>query len=481
MRRSLRKFIAPALVVAGAMAVPAIAQEGAAPPRVGAPGRRDLPSALPAGAATPAQIERAREANALPPSVPITPTILDPNFRPIDLNSALRLAGVQNPDLMIARQRVVEAAALRQLAAVQILPTINLGGNFDSHTGVLQQSSGNILSVNRSAVYLGAGSNAVAAGTVNVPGVVLSGNVGQGIFAYLVVAASRSGAGVRHAGDPQPGVPPDDPRLFGAAPGRRGACGRDAGPRGGGRGRAWSPPSIRSARRRRKADADRFATELTRRQADVQRAEGEILVASARLCEVLNLDPSIRLHPTDAWVTPSPIVPDPIPVCQLVAMALLRRPELGERRAVIKEALLSLEGSRVLPFSPTVLVGFSAGGFGGGSNLVTPVFGGFGGRTDFDAVTYWTLQNMGVGNLAMIRGAGAGLRDEALLEEIAVMDRVRAEVAQARRHGRTPGSPRSAPTRQAVPARASTVPRGLRARIRERGEAASAPPIEAAQ
>src|SRR5689334_18893151 len=65
------------------------------------------------------------EPPVMPPASP--PTLLDPNVRPIDLNTALRLAGVQNPQLMIARQRVVEAAALRQLAAVQILPSINVG------------------------------------------------------------------------------------------------------------------------------------------------------------------------------------------------------------------------------------------------------------------------------------------------------------------------------------------------------------------
>ena len=85
--------------------------------------------------------------------------------------------------MMVARQRVVEAAALRQLAAVQILPSINIGTNYDTHTGNLQQSNGNILSVNRSAVYVGAGTGAVAAGTVSIPGVMLEGNVAIGIFA----------------------------------------------------------------------------------------------------------------------------------------------------------------------------------------------------------------------------------------------------------------------------------------------------------
>ncbi|GAC1473253.1 MAG: hypothetical protein NVSMB9_21560 [Isosphaeraceae bacterium] len=111
-------------------------------------------------------------------------------------------------------------------------------------------------------------------------------------------------------------------------------------------------------------------------------------------------------------------------------MALLRRPELGERRAAFREALLALEGARVLPFSPTILVGFSAGGFGGGSNLVRPVFGGFGGRTDLDVLAYWTIQNMGVGNVSLINVARSRL-GLTRYQEIAVLDQVRAEVAEA--------------------------------------------------
>ncbi len=147
-----------------------------------------------------------------------------------------------------------------------------------------------------------------------------------------------------------------------------------------------------------------------------------MLTSSARLCEVLNLDPSIRLHPTDAWITPQPIVPDPIPVSELIALALPSRPELGERRAAIRETLLILEGAKVLPFSPTVFIGFAAGGMGGGSNLVRPIFGGFGGRSDLDAYAFWTLQNLGVGNPAQINLARSRV-GITRYQEIAVLDR----------------------------------------------------------
>ena len=100
--------------------------------------------------------EAGYEGIAPPPASPAS--ILKAEVQPIDLTTALNLAGVQNPELNIARTRILEAAALRQLAAAYFLPSINPGMNYDSHTGNLQQSDGNILSVNRSAVYVGAGS-----------------------------------------------------------------------------------------------------------------------------------------------------------------------------------------------------------------------------------------------------------------------------------------------------------------------------------
>lgn len=354
---------------------------------------------------------------------------LDPNFRPIDLNSALRLAGVENPELNVSRQRVVEAVALRQLAAAQILPTINLGTNYDNHTGVLQQSNGNILSLNRSAVFVGAGANAVAAGTVNIPGFFLTGNVAEGVYGYLVsrqVVAERGFANDAARNQVFLSVALAYCDLL-KAEGRRAVALQV-------RGEVEKVYKLVAAYskvgRAPPSDADRFATELTRRQADVQRSDGEIQVASARLCELLNLDPSIRLHPTDAWVVPAEIVPPQAPVGELIALGLLRRPELAERRAVIRAALLSLKGSKVLPFSPTIIAGFSAGGFGGGSNLVSPVFGGFGARSDLDVVAYWSIRNLGVGNAALINVAKARLRTTQY-QEIAVLDRVRAEVAEA--------------------------------------------------
>ena len=280
------------------------------------------------------------------------------------------------------------------------------------------------------------GANAVAAGTVNIPGVYLAENVGLGIFAYLASQADGPPARIRDDRGAKPGVSPGHLGVQRAAPRRGPPRGPAAGTRRSTRD-CQAHADYAKAGQGREADANRAATQLARREAYIQAAEAEVLTASAKLCRLLNLDPSIRLHPTDAFVVPHPIVPDPMPVAELIALGLLHRPELAAQRAAIQAALMNLDGAKILPFSPTTLVGFSAGGFAGGSNLVRPIFGGMSGRTDLDAIMYWTIQNLGVGNIALIRLADAQLK-VTQFQQIEILNRVRADVAEAyaRTHAR---------------------------------------------
>jgi outer membrane protein TolC len=370
------------------------------------------------------------------------------NEAPIDLFTAFRLVGEQNPQVLIAQERVIEALALRQLAAAQLLPTLNAGSGFDSHQGVLQQSTGNILQVNRDSLYAGAGAFAVGGGTVNIPGVVLTGNVA--VWIYDILVAEQEVNRRRFVSDT---VAQDT--LLAAAVGylellRAEELHRIAEQtRDDAREVARLTGDYSRTGEGRKADADRAATELYRREALVIQAAADIGAASARLTRVLHLDPLLRLHPVDQHVLPKSIVPEPVTLPELLAIALLNRPELKERHAAICQAIARLDQAHWLPFSPAVFLGFSAGTFGGGSSLVDqpvgsgpnalgdPRFGLFDPRQDFDAAAYWTVLNLGVGNKALIDAARSRLRS-ANLEEVVVLDRIRAEVASAyaRAHAR---------------------------------------------
>jgi outer membrane protein TolC len=376
------------------------------------------------------------EMKTRPPSEPSLPSF-DGAVKPIDLASALRLAGVRNAEIQIARERIVESLALRQFAAAQWLPNLNAGGNFDHHNGPLQQSNGVILKVNRDALYVGMGAGAIGGGTVTIPGVVWSGNVSDVIFRHLVSKQLVNQAAFNRdavQNDVLLRVANTYMELL-RAEGRRAIARRN---RDEAQELARITANYAKAGLGRQADANRAATELEQRETDLLQAEQDTALASARLSQLLSLDPSTRLQPTDGWVVPQSLVPDPIPLPELLAIALTQRPEMKERQTAVQAALLEMKAAKLLPFSPNVLLGYSTGAFGGGGNLAAdagrPRFGDFNDRQDFDAVLVWSLRNLGVGNVAQVRFAESRVRSNQW-REIEMLDRVRAEVASA--HART--------------------------------------------
>ncbi|WP_439629555.1 TolC family protein [Gemmata sp.] len=399
----------------------------------------------PAGAQVPGTGDAGEKAPAPRPAFDPPPgTILAPGEAPIDLDTALRLAGAENPELLLARQRVVEATALRQLAAAQVLPNLNVGTNYNGHEGALQQSTGNILKVNRDSLYLGLGAGAVGSGTVTIPGLNYNLNVGAGWFGFLsarqrVTTAAAVADAVRN--DVLLRVCLAYTDLL-RAEGRRAIATKN---RAEGAELARLTAVYAKTRQGRQADADRAMVELKRRDADLTQAEADTLTASARLCQLLNLDPSTRLKAIEGWVVPAALVPDPVPLAELLAIALLQRPELAARRSEVRETLYELSLAKVLPFSPTMVLGFSAGGFGGGSNLVSdppgfvsgngtrelaPRFSSLDNRTDFDVAVFWTFRNLGVGNVALVRATDSRVR-QSRLRELDTINLVRTQVAES--------------------------------------------------
>lgn len=365
---------------------------------------------------------------------------------PIDLTTSLALAGAENPHILVAMNRTLAATARQQLAAAQALPNINLGMNFDLHNGALQQASGNVLQVNRDAFYIGTGAQAVAAGSVSIPGIQYNLNVGESLFRYYEMQRRRDAA-VHHVTAVRNQV------LVGVANAYIDLVGTQALRSVAYQARTETQEAAQITAAYAKtgqglpADAERAATELELREADLVRAEADVSVASARLAELLNLKQSQRLYAADNYLVPHPAVPELIPRAELLAIALIQRPELHEHQSLVHAALMDLYNARMLPFSPQVMFGYSDGMFGGGSNLVagpTSVSGAapnqarfstLYGRSDLDVVAFWSLRNLGIGNKALIGAAQARWEREDF-ELLETMNRVRQEVvdAQIRTH-----------------------------------------------
>src|SRR5205814_4306395 len=80
-----------------------------------------------------------------------------------------------------------------------------------------------------------------------------------------------------------------------------------------------------------------------------------------------------------------------------VATALANRPELKESRDLVDAACERLRSEKYAPRVPSVLLGASYTGFGGGMGDTVADFND---RADFDAVAVWQIRNLGFGEEA---------------------------------------------------------------------------------
>ncbi len=169
------------------------------------------------------------------------------------------------------------------------------------------------------------------------------------------------------------------------------------------------------------------------RQAAAARANWR--VASARLTRVLRLNPgsvAIPLEPSYLQVT---LIASQYSVDDLIPCGLLNRPELASQKAIVRATLELLRQEKIRPLLPSVVLqgngpnsSFEGGVFGGGKggDLSTS-----GGRADINFGLVWTLQNLGAGNRALVRGRAAD-KEKAVIELFDLQDRVAEEVVEAR-------------------------------------------------
>src|SRR5262249_51553459 len=85
-------------------------------------------------------------------------------------------------------------------------------------------------------------------------------------------------------------------------------------------------------------DAERADVERRLLQLEIQRGEEQVAVASARLSQRLNLDPSTRLRTLATALAPFRLIDASAPTEDLIAAALGRRPELRARSAQVAYA-----------------------------------------------------------------------------------------------------------------------------------------------
>ncbi len=365
--------------------------------------------------------------NTAPPAAPVVAAPCA--VFAINLETALGLAGAENPTIALAREAVAASRADLLRARALLLPTLDAGSNIDVHHGNLQSSQGQILNVDRQALYVGAGADAVGAGTVAIPGVRLRAQVAEAVFEpraarQQVAASSFDALAVRNR------------VLLDVTDAYFGLLGAEARLQALRQAEADLGEIVRlavnfaRAGEGREADADRARSEALLLHTQEEAAEGDVAVAAANLARLLNMDPAVRLHGPGG---PLPLVRlvDSSPGLEaLIQIAMRNRPEVAARTADIGVVTAHLREEQVRPFVPLLSVGYSAGEFGGGSNLTDTRFGHFDGRSDFDVLAVWSFDNFGVGNLTTVRRLRADVAEAAAVRA-RVIDQIRREVAEA--------------------------------------------------
>jgi outer membrane protein TolC len=175
------------------------------------------------------------------------------------------------------------------------------------------------------------------------------------------------------------------------------------------------------------ADLNRARVELASRLNQVQQAQSNKEVAEARLRELLNLNQNVRIAPTEVMVIPLQLVPPDIGANELIAAGLGNRPELVRSRNLVEAASYRLLRDKLSPLLPTLILGVSQGGYQGGPGTA---MNNTHGRFDLDAIAYWEVRNLGLGEWAAQKLARSQLR-LSQLDELAVMDQVAREVYEA--------------------------------------------------
>ena len=378
-----------------------------------------LAMAAAAHGAEPAAAPAALPALAAPPAAAAEQVI--------DLPGALALGGADNPTIAIAAQAAEASAAQLQQARALLLPTLNAGGSVNLHQGNLLSAGGVITDVNRQSAYAGAGAFAVGSGTVGVPGVRLTSDLADAIFAPAAAGHALQAQRFNAVGTRNRILLAVALRYFDLV----GAEAQLAVVR---QSQADFNEVVRltanfaKAGQGRAADADRargYALLLETQDEAIQEA---VAVAGAELAGLLSLHQGVRLRAAE----PAPpllhlVAPAPLP--ELIAVALRERPEVHAAAAAVAAAQTQQRQEKCRPYLPVLSVGYSNGTFGGGIDR-GPRFADFDSRGDFDAAAYWSLDNLGAGNRALQRQRRAVL-EQAAAQRSAVVNQVQREVADA--------------------------------------------------
>ena len=324
----------------------------------------------------------------------IRPTSAQTNVvHPIDLPTTLRLAGAQNLDVKIAREKLAEARANHQSALAQFFPWISPGVVYRQHDDKIQDVSGNILDVHKHSTAAGAAINA---------------QVDFGDAIYKSLASKQLARAAAHGVEAQ-----RQDSVLAAAQGyfelalAQGTVGvaRDSA-----RISSDYEKQLRNAVEAGlafKGDALRVRVQFERSQLTLRQALEQQRIAAARLAQTLRLDPTVELVAQDSELAPLALIETNAALHSLVAQSLATRPELKQSESLIAAARDTKTGATYGPLIPTLGGSAFFGTLDGGRRGIADNSGG---QEDYVLGASWRIGPGGLFDFTRVRSAESRLK-----------------------------------------------------------------------
>jgi len=312
---------------------------------------------------------------------------------PIDLPTALQLAGARNLDIQIAREKQKEAVANFDIAVEQFFPWISPGVIYRQHDNFFQDVQGHIISVHK---------RSYAPGLAPTLQVDLGDALYKSLKSHKLVRAAEFGLDAQR-----------EDTILAAAQGyfdlvkTKAAVGvteqsvaiseeyESQIHQAVGIGVAFEGEELRVGVQ---TDRNRIAL----RQTIEQQA-----VAAARLAETLHLDSTVELVPRDTGLLVVKVANVRVPYRSLVQEALASRPELKQSAQLTGAARDEKSGAVYGPLLPSVGGQAFFGGLGGGIEGKRSKFGP---QEDYTATVGWRVGPGGLFDVGRINATQSRLK-----------------------------------------------------------------------
>lgn len=344
----------------------------------------------------------------------------------IDLAAALKLADERNTTLAIQVEKSKQADIEVQQAWLQWVPTARFGVSYAHQDGLLQETNGNLIDVERNGRFDGFGAGGLGAGLAQRPGFSADVDLAKALFQPLA-ARQRKIAVDANAEVSRLNVLLDvSVSYYELAKAKRGLTIAEQAARNAA-DLAKVTRDFADSGEALLADAERAAVESLIQQHALEASKSRLVAASARLVSLLQLEGDIQLQPEAGMIAPLSLEIRGSTLDQLIAQALEKRPEIKGFAALRKAAEVDARQNGIGLLLPKVGASYTTTDFGGGIGSNNNLDGS---REETAVGVYWELDKLGFGSLNKNRIQKSKLRVAEALERQVQTDIV-ARVRQA--------------------------------------------------